>query len=119
MFSKKNWPLIVLPNLLLLMNQAFPRSQQPLFDEGYLGKEEQVWIKYQGEGKTQFRGVWATRSEQKNISGIRQGSYFLFQSEATTWKARLNMTEKKCGLTLEIHRDNSTEKKLLRANYCL
>jgi hypothetical protein len=73
MFPKKIWTLVVLPNLLLVMSHTFPKTGRTQFDEGYLAKDQQLWIKYERVGASRFYGVWATKANQKNISGVRQG----------------------------------------------
>ena len=119
MFPQKIWTLVVLPNLLLVMSHAFPKTNRKQFDEGYLASDQQLWIKYEGPGSSRFQGVWATASNQKNITGIREGNEWVFQSGQTWWKAQLSEGGSRCEPVLQIQNITSQEKPLeLRANYC-
>lgn len=118
MLPKKNWILVVLPNLVLLLGQADTRTNGRLFDEGYLAKDQQLWIKYHGEKRDYFQGVWSNQTEQKDIKGVRQGNQFVFQAGKSWWKARLNKSEKRCEQFLEIRNGLNTEANFLKANYC-
>jgi len=119
MFPRKIWTLVVLPNFLLVMGHAFPPMDRKQFDEGYLASDQQLWIKYEGPGAFRFQGVWANSVNQKNITGVRQGNQWVFQSGNSVWKAQLTEESSKCEPVLQIQNINSPEKPIqLRANYC-
>lgn len=119
MFSKKTWILVFLPNLFLAISQALPKASQKQFEEGYLAKDQQLWIYYDHSTPHRFRGVWATAFGQQNIQGMREGSSLVFQSGQGWWKAHLSESGTGCEPLLLIHNIISQEKPIqLKANYC-
>lgn len=120
MAPNRTWTLVILPNLLFLMNQAFPKTERKKFDEGYFAQDQQVWIRYENSSSHRFSGVWANSLGQKNIRGMRQGSSFVFQVGSFWWKAELLKSPTHCEPTLELSSVTNREKNIqLRANYCV
>jgi hypothetical protein len=107
------------PTLLLLSSQSSLGVHRVSFDEGYLAKQGQLWVKYDSSRRNSFQGVLATPKKQSLVRGTRQGNQWWIQEGKNIWQGVLNRTsgcEGQMSLRISQH---PSEQLLLKSNFCL
>lgn len=107
------------PTLLLLSSQSSPGVHRVSFDEGYLGKQGQLWIKYDSSQRKSFQGVLATSKKQIAVQGFRQGNQWRIQEGKNIWQGVLELTSGCEGKMNLWQAESPSQQLLLKSNFCI
>ncbi|NBX91960.1 MAG: hypothetical protein EB078_10700 [Proteobacteria bacterium] len=114
-----SWTAFLLPNLLMGLSQTPDLVRRNLFDEGYIGSDSQLWIRYEPDGSGKFTGVWANHNEQKAIAGIKIGNFVTIRSAHQKWIAETINQPGQCESLLRIRSSVwANHAFVLKANFC-
>jgi hypothetical protein len=104
---------------LLGLTQTPELLRRSVFHEGYLGPQQQLWIKYDRQDRSRFTGVWSDLKEQKKVEGKRKGKHLLVKLGSEIYAAELRTEEGYCEPLLHF-KSYSLPSQIffLRANYC-
>lgn len=112
--------LLVAPNLMFLLNQISTETPRKVFDQGFFGKDQQLWIRYQDNLKQAFQGVWATKNNQKKIVGFKNQNTVSLWSPTEKWVGQIKLGPHPCRSYLELHKsDDLAEKWIFWLDHCL
>jgi|694.fasta_scaffold153048_2 hypothetical protein len=119
MQMKWSWTALLVPNFLLGLTQTPELLRRSVFHEGYLGPQQQLWIKYDRQDRSRFTGVWSDLKEQKKVEGKRKGKHLLVKLGSEIYAAELRTEEGYCEPLLHF-KSYSLPSQIffLRANYC-
>ena len=112
--------LLLVPNLVFLLNCISPEPPKKVFDHGFFGKDQQLWIRYQDNLKDNFQGVWATKNTQKKIVGFKIQNTVSLWSTTEKWVGEIKLGAQPCRSYLELHNsNNSAEISIFWLDHCL